>query len=465
MGRRLWNTVAQYKSSSTIHEIPMQRMTYRHPIVLMALIAAALLPAGVASAQTKSRKVPRKTEVEVPRPADYQSKNFLVHTDLPKKEAQDLLERLETMLKLISRYWGRNNPRVIECFVVKDLKNWPPEMLQKMEPAGLAKIRSGAGVTISRVQTLGARFRAQAKVYAIADRNVPQHEAVHAYCHHAFGTSGPVWYSEGMAEMGKCWREKDFSVNCESYVVRYLRASPPKDLKEIVDHDQKTGDSWQNYAWRWALCHMLANNANYASRFRPLGLGLLTKRRTSFGQVYGPMAKEINFEYHLFLKHLEPGYRVDLCSWDWKTKFRAAKGPRISTSRIKADRGWQASRLTVKKGQEYQYSVKGVWQTTKDGDETTADGHTSGEGKLVGILFSDYKLGEPFELGEHGTFKAPGDGQLMLRCNDKWTQLADNKGRVTVKLKLKGEGTPLAKPENKVKAKADPKTDKKPARK
>lgn len=424
----------------------MKRCVRLSPAVLIAVCLAVLIPAGVASAQRKKRG----SEPETLQPADYRSKNFLVHTDLPKKEAEDLLKRLETMLNLISRYWGRRNPRVIECFVVKDLKNWPPAALARMEPAGLAKIRAGAGVTISRVQTLGARFRAQAKVYAIAQRNVPQHEAVHAYCHHAFGTSGPVWYSEGMAEMGKCWREKDFSVNCEPYVERYLRGSPPKNLKEIVDRNQQTGDSWQNYAWRWALCHLLANNANYAKRFRPLGLGLLTKRRTSFTQVYGPMAKEINFEYQFFLKHVERGYRVDLCSWDWKTRFRPLRKARHVSARVKADRGWQASRLKVKEGEEYQYSVKGTWRTSKDGDAVTADGNASGEGKLVGILFNDYQLGEPFELGEYGSFKAPGDGDLFLRCQDKWISIADNKGQVTVKLKRKGEGSPLPKPDNPV---------------
>lgn len=445
-----------------VREIPMHKTTFPRSMVLLVLFSFVLTAANVSSAQTKTKtkEVPRKAAAKTSGPADYKSKNFLVHTDLSKEEAQALLKRLETMVKLISRYWGRKNPRPIECFVVKDLKNWPPAALKRMDPTGLAKIREGAGVTISRVVTFGARFKAQAKVYAIAQRNVPQHEAVHAYCHHSFGRSGPVWYSEGMAEMGKCWRETEFSVNCEPYVVKYLRANPPKQLGEIVNPSQKTGDSWQNYAWRWALCHMLANNSNYASRFRPLGLGLLTQRRTSFARVYGPMAKEINFEYQFFLKHLELGYRVDLCSWDWKTKFRNLSGSRLANSRIKANKGWQASRAFVDEGQEYEYSVKGTWQTTKDGDEVTANGHESGEGKLIGILFNDYELSKPFELSEYGTFKAPGDGQLMLRCNDKWIKIADNKGYVSVKLKLKVAGSPLPKPKNKVKKRKKTKTSK-----
>src|SRR5690606_30887307 len=171
----------------------------------------------------------------------------------------------------------------------------------------------GGGVTASTVLTRGNSFLAKATVYAGARRGTPQHEAVHAYCSQSFGTTGPVWYSEGMAEMGCYWRENDPAVNCDEVIVRYIRGSEPKSLNEIVNGNETTGDSWQNYAWRWALCHLLANNKNYADRFRPLGLGLLTKQDVSFEQTYGAMAQEIAFEYRFFLQHLERGYRVDLC--------------------------------------------------------------------------------------------------------------------------------------------------------
>ncbi len=74
----------------------------------------------------------------------------------------------------------------------------------------------------------------------------------------------------------------------------------------------------------------------------------------------------------------------------------------------------------------------------------SADGATSGEGRLVGVLMNDFQLGEPFDLGSYGTFKAPAEGNLYLRCQDPWGELADNKGAITVKLKQAGRGTPLA---------------------
>lgn len=58
------------------------------------------------------------------KPADYKSPHFLLHTDLSAAEAKELLSRLETMLGLVSTYWGKPPSGVIECYVVKDLANW-----------------------------------------------------------------------------------------------------------------------------------------------------------------------------------------------------------------------------------------------------------------------------------------------------------------------------------------------------
>ncbi len=247
-------------------------------------------------------------------PADYQSSHFLLHTDLSNKEAQELLKRLESMLDLISRYWARQPVGVIECYVVRDLAKWPAGML---DPAGRAKIEEGAGVTLTETLTVagprGTRRRVASKsvVYAAADRGTPQHEAVHAYCGQTFGALGPLWYAEGMAEMGQYWAKEDPSVHIEPVVLRYLRSSRPQTLRDIVQTNSArsfTGDSWQNYAWRWALCHLLANNTNYRDRFRPLGLGFLADEKVSFESTYGAMAEEISFEYLFFVKHLEQGF-------------------------------------------------------------------------------------------------------------------------------------------------------------
>jgi hypothetical protein len=324
-------------------------------------------------------------------------------------------------------------------YVVRDLGVWPPGAIA---PAGLDHIRTGGGVTISRtlhqIEANGQKniVAAEAVVYATAEHGTPQHEAVHAYCAQTFGRTGPTWYAEGMADMGKYWSDKDASVNCDQEVVDYLKSQPPKELTEITATGQRTGDSWQNYAWRWALCHLLANNTNYAPRFRPLGLALLTNQETSFGEIYGSMAPEISFEYLFFLNHFDRGYRVDLCSWDWAAKFTALKSSGAVQAKIDAGHGWQASRLNAVKNVAYEFSATGKWKIDQDGEDISPDGAEDGRGKLVGILWNDYQLSEPFDFGESGTWTAPQSGKLFLRCQDGWCDLADNRGAVTVKWKV-----------------------------
>jgi hypothetical protein len=162
------------------------------------------------------------------------------------------------------------------------------------------------------------------------------------------------------------------------------------------------------------------------------------------------MAKEISFEYRQFLKNLETGYRADLCSWDWKTKFKLIKSGAVVPTKVDAGRGWQPSRLIVSEGEEYEFSAVGTWTISKDGPAIDADGDEKGRGKLMGVLLTDekkdYALGEPFELGKFGSLTAPGSGSLYLRCREDWAALPDNKGSVTVKLKIKNKGPPLTAP-------------------
>lgn len=406
-------------------------------IIVPVIVASVFCAASSALAQPNAASSPQT----------YKSQNFLLHTDLSAEESKDLLDRLETMLGFVSRYWGRPPRGVITMYVAREIDEWPRAVLAKMEPAGIVSIQSRGGVTLGLIRVRGNAFQARSAVYAYAGPGIPQHEAVHAYCNNAFGGTGPVWYSEGMAEVGNYWEEGDKGVSTPLRVIDYLKAAPVKSLDAIVNNPlEATGDSWQNYAWRWALCHLLGHNENYTKRFKPLGLQLLNRKDVDFWAVYGTQAAEIEFEYRQFLQHMEPGYRVDLCSWDWKTRFSSPTGGRNLVSKIQAPRGWQASRLLVSAETEYEYSAAGRWSVDQESEPTTAAGQSDGRGQLVGVIFDDYELGQPFELGEYGRFTAPSSGKLYLRCRDDWGALADNTGTITVRLKEKGSGRPLVDP-------------------
>ena len=179
---------------------------------------------------------------------------------------------------------------------------------------------------------------------------------------------------------------------------------------------------------------MLVNNANYAGRFRPFGQAMLAGQAARFEEVFAPMMREIEFEYLFFLAHVEDGYRVDLCRWDWNRKFKSPRPGAPITAHVAANHGWQPSGAELSTEHSYHYQATGSWQTAKDSKETSADGGADNLSRLEGVMMNDYTLGEPFLLGANGTFTPPSEGQLYLRCHDAWTSLADNKGTLTVKI-------------------------------
>ena len=391
-------------------------------------IVVVVLCAGISlAAEPAASAKPRAAAVN-----DFKSTHFLVHTDLPAKEAQELLEKLETMIALVSRYWGRPCAGVIECYVARDLANWPAGSL---DPGGRAKIAAGAGVTRTDVLMLGNKtVAAKSVVYATSERGTAQHEAVHAYCGQTFGTTGPLWYAEGMAELAQ-YRLPSGGVGCHAVMADYLRKAPRRTAAQVASEAGTTGDGWRNYAWRWALCHMLAYNSNYSSRFRTFGRGLLDGQPRKFGEEFAAVADQLEFEYRFFVERVRSGYRVDLCRWDWKRSFSPLSPGATLDCKVLARRGWQPTGMLVEAGSRYEVSTAGQWRTAAHLPQVSADGGRKGRGRLIGVILSDYQLSKPFLIGGHGTFAAPTSGKLYVRCQDAWNELADNNGTMQVRLR------------------------------
>lgn len=371
-----------------------------------------------------------------PQPARVlKSEHFVLYTDISDRSAAVLLEKLERMYTLVGKYYTKRPRKAIECYVVSDLANFPG-----LPGDAVESIASGAGVTRSR-QLIDTRkgdiVDVESIVYSCDDHGVVQHEAVHCFCNLTFGSAGPVWYAEGMAEMGQYWKPEELGVNVDPIVIDYLTNSEKKPLDEIVKAGQITGDSWQAYAWRWALCHLLAAHPTHSQKFRKLGVEMMIEKEgASFETCYGDVARQLAFEYDQFVRNFGNGYRVDLCAWDFQTECSKIVGSERIRREIKAAGGWQPTTLELEKGKSYDYVAQGTWQVSKDGPELDGNGDESGNGQLVGAIFTSaagrYQLSEPFELSAKGTLVAPASGHLFVRCQEEWTELGDNAGELKV---------------------------------
>ncbi|MBW3597167.1 MAG: hypothetical protein KY475_07815 [Planctomycetes bacterium] len=414
-----------------------------------------LLIAAAAAAQTERGSVCALT-----------SPHFVLHTDLPDREARQALARMEATLSFVADYWKvRPRGNKIQCYLVDNQEHWRDAQL----PHPLARISTGGigGATVSESVGAGRDARREAVIYASTTPGVVEHEVVHAYCLHAFGTTGPDWYKEGMAEMAAFRGDGQSGVRCPAERVRELRGEAPKSIRNIVEANSMTGEishsiglmvsggnrnrrqvpmsEWTerdaanvrqarlDYFWSWALCHLLVHNPNYSDRFHLLGDSYLLGRDDSFERMFASMSPELEFEYRLFLEHVDVGYRADLCAWDWRTRFRSLERSGASPRPVAAARGFQASGVNVAKHARYAYRALGVWSTSADAT-TDANGDREGRGRLQGVILSDFTLSEAFPLGAEGVFTAPATGKLYLRCRDGWSELSDNRGEIEVVL-------------------------------
>jgi hypothetical protein len=404
-------------------------MSRRTPVLSLLLLVGFTGTAAFAATEPSHDATDTATPAAQPR--EYRSRNFLVHTDLDEGEAAALLEKLETMLRIITRYWGAPMRKTINCYVVDDLSRWSSNTL----PAEARAVVQRGGVTMARGSQRGNRLNLNATVFASSKYGTPQHEAVHAYCYQTFGRTGPTWYAEGMAEIGNYWVDGDATVNAPAYVISYLKSEGRKTCDQITDDQWGTGDGWRNYAWRWALCHFLVNNPNYSERFRVLGISFLSGRPASFERTYAAKMNELEFEFKFFVDHLQQGFHVGHCAWDWTARYRTPDRGRVIPSQIRADRGWQPGRVRVVEGTRYRYTVDGAWSTGAD-ETLNADGRADGRGRLAGVILDDYELSDEILLGTDGTFTALRSGQLLLRCRDAWNSLEDNSGKVSVEISV-----------------------------
>ncbi len=396
----------------------------------------------------------------------YRTGHLQLRTDLPVADADALFARLKRTLKFATRYWGRDPRGRIRCFVVDDLDNWTDAQL----PHRLARviIHGVGGATIPQSFHEGGRTRTELTVYAASRPGVAEHELIHAYCAQTFGSGGPEWYKEGMAEVASCGSTRSTGMRCspaQSAALRKARRTSVGEVLSVGSTGARLSDAltammadpvhagrhvaltaWtqldtdnvaqarDEYLRSWALCYMLLHNPNYSKRFRSIGPLMVTKRHQAFEDLFRPVEAKIAFEYRFLLEHFVDGFRADLSFWDWDGQSQLLGLGKSHSTRVAAARGFQASGVDVGKGHRYRCRAEGRWSTCPGQPPIDANGRADHSGRLVGVIMHDYQLSAPFQLGTNMTFRAPMQGRLFLRCNDAWNALGDNRGTIRVRL-------------------------------
>jgi hypothetical protein len=428
-------------------------------IALICLVGMSARLVPLAADAPEGDSAPRHTA---------RSPRLTVFTDLTADQADDLLRRMELTLDKAVTHWERPVRERIECYVIDNLDDWPDSALP--HPVARMIVGNVGGAAFGRRVGVGIQARNEVKVLASTDPDIAEHEVVHAYCGQVFGTTGPWWYREGMAQMITFGYDDQLGLRCPPEVWEQIFGRERQSIAGIVGggesaerltlaledkiaHQDAATRPWQDfvslgewndndtqtlrqmepfYAWSWLLCHMLHHNPNYREQFKALGQDYLARRQDTFSHRFNPTFDQLMFEYQFMLDRLGQGYRVDLCRWDWKKRFRCIDRARTISVRVQAARGYQATGLQVAGGRHYRYEATGQWRTGPNRVAVGADGDDQGLGGLEAVVLNNYQLSAPFVLGQSGSFTALMDGQVYVRCRADWTRLSDNEGSVVV---------------------------------
>lgn len=297
-------------------------------------------------------------------------------------------------------------------------------------------------------------------------RHLLLHEGTHGFMNWHLGGTGPMWFTEGTAELLGTHNWKDgtltlrYNPKDNTEAEHWGRVKIIKDLFkknralsiESIFFMRRQGQLTNDvYAWCWAICSFFDQHPRWQRAFRDMSKHCATNG-DEFTWIFKRAIKddllEINEQWQLYVTNIEYGYDVARAAVDYQ---RGQPVPASgATAIVAADRGWQSSGFRIDEGRTYEITATGRYVIGADpkpwlceaGGVTIRynDGHPLGI--LVGAIRDD---DEPlidnatplahFEvIGLGRTIQCKRSGTLYIRINESAADLADNQGQLTVRI-------------------------------
>jgi hypothetical protein len=294
-------------------------------------------------------------------------------------------------------------------------------------------------------------------------RHLLLHEGTHSYMQTIRGGLGPPWYAEGLAELlgthrwegGKLtldWfprsREEVPQLGRIKLVRDMVAAGRLMPLEQVLATPGTLNANNEPYAWRWALAALLDGTPAYRERFRKMpeaaASGQLEKR---FRAAYADDWRELADQWEVFASTIEHGHDLE------RSAIRFAPGKPLAGSstavEVRVDLGWQSSGVELQAGRSYRLSASGRYQLgqkpqiwwCEPGGVTMRYHAGLPLGLVVGAIRPNEPtrgkptpLAKPEPIGLGTTFTPHDTGTLYLRINDSPAELADNVGKVEVRV-------------------------------
>lgn len=298
-------------------------------------------------------------------------------------------------------------------------------------------------------------------------RHLILHEGTHAFMQWFLSSSGPPWYSEGMAEWIALhrWDGQTLTLNQSitdksqtpgwgriALIEKQLAEAKPKSLNQILNTPPGAFRDVNAYAWSWAACEFLAHHELSKQTFAGLP-DRLTER---------PLARfnvGLRSELDAHWETLSRDWLLYINESDYGTDIAAAAlRPAVTHGdnqfEISAKTSWQSTGITVSPGDQWSIVATGdfivgrstgpagtsrPWRCEPNGVTVEYyNGHPLG--KLMAAVIGD--AAGPVTPIAVGRSPAPvrftESGILSLRINESPAKLGDNDGGLKVTIeKLK----------------------------
>ncbi len=396
----------------------------------------------------------------------YASQHLVLYTDIKPELAEGLPELADQLFEALEKYFGPLPPdqegRVFQMtgYIMADQRVFRETGLL---PDDLPGFNHG--------RHRGYEFWMNGQEYDYYLRHLMLHEATHCYMTITRERQllPPVWYMEGMAELfGTHLIANDGSATFRvmphdkeafaglgriTLLQTAVKEGRFKSLDEVFELTANDYSDNVAYAWSWALCKFLDTHPRYSDAFKSLGKAP-TRRHfvEQFLEAYQANLDDMRTEWALFAHHLDEGYKIEPAAIAFQTGKPLTPTAPETLITLKSDRGWQSTGVLIEQGKKYTLTAHGQFTLAQTPKPWTseADGisfrYFDGEplGKLLGAVRTNtpdsiataQSLRQVFPLGSNHTHIATQTGTLYLRLNDAWSQLSDNKGNVTVRIRM-----------------------------
>ncbi len=309
-------------------------------------------------------------------------------------------------------------------------------------------------------------------------RHLLLHEATHWYLWKFLGGNGPPWFSEGQCErMGTHrWDGNQLTLgvlpSTTEEVPYWGRIKVIRDdvkqgiapsLSSIFKYSDTAHRADSPYAWSWAAVTFFSNHPRYGDSFRKLikpPLDYSNALTQSWTEVLHDERNLVETEWQIFREELDYGFDLERSIVNLKAPL-IARSPNHSVLKVvvAADRGWQATGIRLKSNQSVKIQARGkirVRQAKESANEPDWLSEPQGItleycqgyplGALVGMFVPDAAPGDREEklesklthmlVGSAAQQRSTADSQLLLKINERSSQLLDNLGSYEVEISV-----------------------------